>query len=153
MIRVACHLFVVLSMSLCVALATAAGPRTEGVVVIVNRANDVPSVSMYDLARIYRLSRPRWPNGTPVSLYLPPPASAGVSVLAIDLLKVGGEADIFPFYLRAIFRQKITEVPETLSGTEAAVQRIRADPGGIALVSLGELAAHEAVRVIEVDGL
>lgn len=147
-----------LSLLLCLALA---GPglasislaADPGLVAIVNPANELDEVSARDLARIYRLSRRRWPNGVPISLYLPPAASDEADLLARRLLNLGGERDIFGFYLRAIFRQKIAEVPETLSGPDAAIQRIARDPGGIALLPSDQVTTSGPVRVIRVDGL
>ena len=142
---------------LCLTLAAQALARpalAEGVplVAIVNPSNDLAAVSARDLARIYRLARRRWSNGKSISLYLPPPTSAASNVLAVRLLKLGGEQDIFGFYLRAIFRQKIAEVPEVLSSPQAAIQRIASDPGGIALLPGDEVPAGEPVRVVQIEG-
>ncbi len=122
------------------------------IVVLVNPANDIASVTALDLGRIYRLSRQHWANGAPIALYLPPPSSDAADVLASRVLNVGSEDHILAFYLRAVFRQRITVIPETLLGTQAAVARVAANPRAIALISLSGQ-APPSVRVLPVDGL
>ncbi|MEE9281934.1 MAG: hypothetical protein V3V67_17315 [Myxococcota bacterium] len=153
MTRAACVLLALLYLSLGSGIGSASAARAQSLVVIVNGANDVSDVSVHDLSRIYKLSRRRWPDGTPISLYLPPPTSDAAKLLATKLLKVGGEADMFTFYLRAIFRQKITAVPESVNAAPVAIERVATTLGGIALVDRDDVAASERVRVIEVDGL
>ena len=60
---------------------------------------------------------------------------------------------MFSFYLRAIFRQKITTVPESMPGAPLAIERVASTLGGIALVKRDDVASVGRVRVIEVDGL
>ena len=146
-------LLALLSLTLGSGIGSASAARAQNLVVIVNGANDISNVSVYDLSRIYKLSRRSWPDGTPISLYLPPPTSEAAKVLATKLLRVGGEADMFTFYLRAIFRQKITAVPESVNAAPVAIERVATTLGGIALLERDDVAASQRVRVIEVDGL
>lgn len=151
--RAAGLLAIVSSLLLGLGLGSASIASAQGVVVIVNSANRVETVSMQDLARIYKLSRKSWPDGTPISLYLPPPSSPAAKLLATRVLNVGRETDVFTFYLRAIFRQQITAVPETAPAAPVAIERVAASPGGIALLERGEVPANGRVRVIQIDGL
>ncbi len=153
MTRSAYLLPALLTLSLGSGIGSASPARAQDLVVIVNGANNVSDVSVHDLSRIYKLSRRRWPDGTPIALYLPPPSSDAAKLLATKLLKVGGEADMFSFYLRAIFRQKITTVPESMPGAPLAIERVASTLGGIALVERDDVASVGRVRVIEVDGL
>ena len=119
LLRLLCSLVAVASWG-----GTAPSASADEIVVLVNPANDVASVTALEVERIYRLSRQHWADGAPIALYLPPPTSEAADVLASRVLNVGSESNILAFYLRAVFRQRITAVPETLSGTQAAVARV-----------------------------
>ena len=153
MTRVASLLLALLTLCLGSGIGSASSARAQNLVVIVNGANDVSDVSVHDLSRIYKLSRRSWPDGTPIALYLPPPTSDAAKLLATKLLRVGGESDMFSFYLRAIFRQKITQVPESVPLAPLAIERVANTLGGIALVERDDVRSTGRIRVIEVDGL
>jgi hypothetical protein len=141
-----------------VGLGTAGAPcvsaaQTPSLVAIVHESNPVPSLTIGDLARIFKLSRTRWEHGAPIDPYLPPRQSEESEALWSRILQLPSEVAVSRYYLRLIFQQRITAAPPRCVSAEDAVSLVSGDPGGIAIVHSEKAQGITTVRILHVDGL
>ena len=119
-------------------------------VVIVNKTNEVSSLSISDLQALFKGKKKFWGNGKPVILFLPPVDSESMTTLTKKVFKKNSVVGVSKYYLKAIFQQKFATPPESLTSDDEAASNISGELGGIALVEAGNV--EVGVKVIKIDG-
>jgi hypothetical protein len=134
-------------------LAGAAESRASDVIVIVHPTNTVPSLSLEDVRRLYQVAEKFWPDRRRVVLLLPPLDSASMDALVRKVLVVSDSGAVAGYYLKAIFRGRLSALPTRSLGTADTVAKVARERGAIGLADRADLTPHAAVRQIEVPGL
>jgi hypothetical protein len=121
------------------------------VVVIVNKDQNISSLSLIELQYIYRGDKKKWESGERIVLFLPPENSEAMKFLIEKVLVKRNKEDLAKYYLKMIFQQKIIVPPEPTSSTNETVWRVSSDFGGIAIVDKKDLPENKLVTIIEVS--
>lgn len=139
-------------LALLIAVVAFGGLRAEAdeVVALVHPSNDHGALSVKDLRLLYNGSRAQWRDGTPVMLLLPASGSSAMDFLIRRVLRRPSEDDVKRLYVKLIYQQKITRLPQQLSTAEALalVQSVR---GAIALAERSAVGTGAGVRVLSID--
>ena len=130
--------------------ALGAGVATAEVVAVVNDDNPVSSITLHELRLMYGLYRRSWEGGIRVVLVLPEADSEAGRLLS-DVVFRGRYGDLEPYYRTAVFQQRIAVLPDVASGP-AALPRVRAERGAIALVERERITDTDGVRLLAIGG-
>ena len=117
----------------------------EPLVVIVNPANTVSTLSFSDLQNIYRGEKPRWPNGKLILLLMPAPGSAERSAVLKKVYKMS-EGDYVKYFIQASFTGEVSAAPKDLSSAAQVKETVAGNPGAIGYVKQSD--ADGTVKVI-----
>ena len=133
----------------------AAGPPAfaEGIVAIVNAANDVSDLSLSDLKSIYLMKKKKWSNGRDITAWLPPSKGDEMKSLLTNAVKIHDESDLKKYYLTAIFQQQITTIPASAVDSTDAAGKVAGYEGGLAIVKESEILGSPGIKIIRVSGL
>ena len=119
------------------------------VAVIVNPKNSVDEISTADLRRIFSGEKQSWNGGVPVSLFVRAPQAHERDVLLERVLKMT-ESDYKAFWVKKVYSGEVQREPLALFSNGMELEAIRAERGGIALISMQDI--HQGVKVLKVDG-
>lgn len=125
----------------------------EGIVAIVNAANDVSDLSLSDLKSIYLMKKKKWSNGRDITAWLPPSQGDEMKSLLTNAVKIHDEADLKKYYLTAIFQQQITAIPASVLDGKDAAGKVAGYEGGLAIVKESEILGSPGIKIIRVSGL
>lgn len=133
------------------AQASAAGPQTLELAIIVNKANPIDNLSMAELREYFLAERGHWPEGRGkvrvVMLEPGRPEREAVLRLVYGMNEKGFNS----YFLGKKFRGETLEEPRQQSSAPDVVKFISYVQGGIGYVRPDEVDA--SVKVIRVDGL
>lgn len=133
--------------------APVAAERVEAYAVIVQPASAVTAVSIADLRRIFRGERQRWPDGSPVVVFLQTAGGPGAAARSVVLrvLCQMDERQFTRFWIARTFRDSATDGGPKLVSTNALARRfVSAVPGSVAVIPAADV--DGSVRVLRVDG-
>ncbi len=120
------------------------------IVVIVNKQNNVSSLSLRELKSIYKGHHKIWSNGEVVTLYLPPLGSDAHSWFLKNIFQNSSPVAVPQFYMGGLIRNEFTKIPETSTNSVSDVSRIA---GSIAIVKFGEIKDNNSIKIVPVDGI
>ncbi len=149
-----CSMFLIFCMLGAGFLSVSAAPVfAEGIVAIVNAANDVSDISLSDLKSIYLMKKKKWPNGRDIMVWLPPSQGDEMKFLLTNAVKIHDEADLKKYYLTAIFQQQITIIPASVLDSRDAAGKVAGSEGGLAIVKESEVLGISGIKIVKVSGL
>ena len=123
----------------------------EPIVVIVNSANPVESLSLGELKKLFLGDRSRWDTGKAVApVIIGPGASERTAFLKI----VCGmnDADLGKYFLQAAFTGKSATPPKEVGSAAAVKSFVAGSPGAIGFVKASDLPAGDTtVKAVKVD--
>jgi ABC-type phosphate transport system substrate-binding protein len=117
--------------------------------VIVNDSVTIETLSQHELRSIFAMRSVRWPDGSPIRVFVLPDQS--------DLHKsfVKSELDMFPYQLRMSWDRAVFSgtgaPPRKVSSIEDMVTRIRSTKGGIGYINDESIPLAEGVKIVHVD--
>jgi ABC-type phosphate transport system substrate-binding protein len=133
-------------------------PRVEAagepIVVIVNNANPVESLSLGELKKLFLGDRSRWDTGKAVApVMLVPGAPERTAFLKI----VCGmnDADLGKYFLQAAFTGKSATPPKEVGGAAAVKSFVVGSPGAIGFLKAGDFhgdGSDGGVKSVKIDG-
>jgi ABC-type phosphate transport system substrate-binding protein len=130
--------------------APAQSAPTEDIAVIVNATNPVDALSSADLRKLFAGEKRSWHASMPVVLVVRAPESRERTVLLSHVLKMT-ESDYKQYWIKKIYSGEVPREPTTLFSNVSQIETIRAERGGIALISVKDV--HSGVKILKIDGL
>lgn len=127
-------------------------PKDAGepdVAVIVNPLNRVDSISSAELRRIFCGEKQSWSGGLPVNIFVRAPQAHERDVLLNRLLRMT-ESEYKALWVKKVYSGEVQREPLALPSNGMQLEAIRAEKGGIALISIQDI--HPGVKVLKVDG-
>lgn len=124
-------------------------PRENDMAVIVNPGNPVDSISSTELRKIFSGQKQSWPGGLAVDLFVRAPEARERDVLLNEVLKMS-ESEYKAFWVKKVYSGESQREPLALFSNGMQLEAIRAEKGGIALVSLQDV--HQGVKVLKING-
>jgi len=143
-------LVLVATLGLCLPWALAA--QSSEMVVIVHRENPVSQLTLLEVRNIYRGDRTLWKSGDAIEVLLPRPGSPAMRVLLESVFEMKSVSELGQYYLAAIFQQKISEAPPTVS-TEESIQIVSRSKHALAIVPRASAVDQPGIKIIEVAGI
>jgi ABC-type phosphate transport system substrate-binding protein len=123
--------------------------KDSDIAVIVNPGNPVDSISSTELRKIFSGQKQSWAGGLSVDLFVRAPQARERDVLLDEVLKMS-ESEYKAFWVKKVYSGESQREPLALFSNGMQLEAIRAEKGGIALVSLQDL--HQGVKVLKVNG-
>lgn len=123
--------------------------REQDVAVIVNPLNPVESITSAELRKIFSGERQGWSGGLPVAIFVRAPQSHERDVLLSRVLHMT-ESEYKAFWVQKVYSGEVQREPLALPSNGMQLEAIRAEKGGIALISIQDI--HPGVKVLKVDG-
>lgn len=142
--------FAVALAALLSALAPAQSAPTEDIAVIVNVANPLDGITSAELRKYFAGEKRSWHASMPVVVIVRAPESRERTVLLSHILKMT-ESDYKQYWVKKIYSGEVPREPTTLFSNAMQMEAIRAERGGIALISAKDV--HAGVKVLKIDGL
>lgn len=124
----------------------ATGPE---VAVIVNPANKIESISQAELRRVFFGEKQSWPGGLAIAAFVRAPGTRERDVLLARVLRIS-ESEYKAHWIKQIYSGESQHEPLVLVSNGMQLEAVRAEKGGIALISAKDL--HPGVKVLKVDG-
>ena len=127
-------------------------PKSSGgpdVAVIVNPMNPVDNISSAELRRIFSGEKQSWSGGLHVSLFVRAPEARERDVLLERVLHMT-DSEYKAYWVKKVYSGEVQHEPLALFSNGMELEAIRAERGGIALISMQDI--HQGVKVIKVDG-
>lgn len=133
-----------------------AGARAEcaagTLVIIVNPANPVESVSMAQLRKLMLGDVPNWPDHKSVALVHRAGSSPVFKCMLSQVLRLT-DAEYKRYQLNAQFRGEQQVVPRVSDSGQSAANLVAGLPGGIALIEADALKGFtRPVKIVRIDG-
>lgn len=125
------------------------GPAGPDIAVIVNPLNPVDNISLAELRRIFSGEKQSWSSGLPVSLFVRAPQARERDVLLARVLHMT-DSEYKAYWVKKVYSGEVQHEPLALFSNGMELEAIRAERGGIALISMQDI--HHGVKVIKVDG-
>ena len=121
----------------------------KSLVVIVNRANPVESLSLTELRKIFRAERNHWSDGRRITIVLEEPGQPERTTVLREIYRMS-ERDFNRYFLQATFTGEALSAPKTLTTSSGVRKFIFYAPSAIGCVRAEDV--DESVKVIRVDG-
>ncbi len=121
----------------------------EKIVVIINRNNNISSLTLNQLKSLYKERKKTWSNGEDVTLYLPLPNSDAFLWLTRKVFLEKSVTSVMQFYMKGLNSNKL-KIPVTPLNSVLDVSRKN---GAIAIVKAGEIEGNDAVKIISIKGM
>jgi ABC-type phosphate transport system substrate-binding protein len=147
-------------LALLLAVATVIPPPTtqaggDPIVVIVNDANPVESVSISDLKKLFLSDRSKWDTGKSVA---PVIVTAGAPERAAFLKQVCGmsDADFGKYFMQAAFTGKSATPPKEVTSAASVKSFVASSPGGIGFIRAMDFHGNGSdggVKALKIDGV
>jgi ABC-type phosphate transport system substrate-binding protein len=127
----------------------------DPIVVIVNQANPVQTLSVGELKKLFMSDRSKWDTGKAVA---PVMVAAGAPERSAFLKIVCGmnDADFRKYFLQAAFNGKSATAPKEVSSSQAVKAIVASSPGAIGFVKAGDFhgdGSDGGVKAVKVDGV
>ncbi len=123
--------------------------RSMDVAVIVNPMNSLDSISAADLRKIFSGEKVSWGNGLAISVFVRAPQSHERDILLSRVLHMS-ESEYKAHWVQKVYSGEAQREPLSLLSNGMQLEAVRAERGGIALISMQDL--HQGVKVLKVDG-
>jgi ABC-type phosphate transport system substrate-binding protein len=123
--------------------------REPDVAVIVNPLNPIDSITSTELRKIFSGERQGWSGGLPVTIFVRAPQSRERDVLLSRVLHMT-ESEYKAYWVQKVYSGEVQREPLALPSNGMQLEAIRAEKGGIALISIQDI--HPGVKVLKVDG-
>jgi ABC-type phosphate transport system substrate-binding protein len=148
--RAAFSIVVLVALLVCCLAAQDKKPvKDSDIAVIVNPGNPVDSISSTELRKIFSGQKQSWAGGLSVELFVRAPEARERDVLLEQVLKMS-ESEYKAFWVKKVYSGESQREPLALFSNGMQLEAVRAEKGGIALVSLQDL--HQGVKVLKVNG-
>jgi ABC-type phosphate transport system substrate-binding protein len=127
---------------------------SDPIVVIVNGANPIDTLSMGELKKLFLSDRSRWDTGKAVA---PVMLTAGTAERT-SFLKIVcrmNDADLAKYFLQAAFTGKSATPPKEVGSTAAVKSFVATSPGGIGFVKALDFhgdGSDGGIRAVKIDG-
>lgn len=127
----------------------------DPIVVIVNVANPVESLSANDLKKLFLSDRSKWDTGKSVA---PVIVTAGAPERAAFLKQVCGmsDADFGKYFMQAAFTGKSATPPKEVTSAASVKSFVASSPGGIGFVKAMDFHGNGSdggVKALKIDGV
>ena len=119
------------------------------VAVIVNPQNSIDSISSADLRKIFAGEKLSWNSNTPVFVLVRAPQAHERDVLLGRVLKMT-ESEYKQYWVKKVYSGEVPREPLALLSNGMQLEAVRAEKGGIALISNADV--RQGVKVLKVDG-
>lgn len=127
------------------------GSGAAEIAIIVNGANSVESLSMYELEKVFKGEKEFWDNGKSIKLVLRPLDSKETGVLLKKVYRFSKEEfDIY--WLERIYGGKVKEAPVIINSTAAVNMLVGQAQEAIAPIEAGSVSRWAKVKVLKIDG-
>lgn len=123
--------------------------KDSDIAVIVNPGNPVDSISSTELRKIFSGGKQSWAGGQPVELFVRAPGARERDVLLNRVLRMS-ESEYKAFWVKKVYSGESQREPLALFSNGMQLEAVRAERGGIALISLQDL--HQGVKVLKING-
>jgi ABC-type phosphate transport system substrate-binding protein len=132
----------------CGLFAQQPAPGTD-VAVIVNPLNPVESISSVELRKIFTGEKQSWSGNQPVFVVVRAPEAHEREVLLLRVLHMT-ESEYKQHWVKKVYSGEARREPLAIMSNGMQLEAVRAEKGGIALISLQDV--HPGVKVLKVDG-
>jgi ABC-type phosphate transport system substrate-binding protein len=132
------------------ALAPAQSAPSDDVAVIVNATNPLDGISSAELRKLFAGEKRSWHSSMPVVLVVRAPEARERTLLLSRVLKMT-ESDYKQYWVKKIYSGEVPREPTTLFSNAMQLEAVRAERGGIALISLSDV--RSGVKVLKIDGI
>ena len=123
----------------------------EPIVVIVNNANPVESLSLGELKKLFLGDRSRWDTGKAVAPVMLGPGAPERTVF-LKIVCGMNDADLGKYFLQAAFTGKSATPPKEVGSAAAVKSFVASSPGGIGFVKASDLPAGDTtVKPVKVE--
>ena len=123
---------------------------TDGLAIVVHRANPIDTLTLRELRRIFMLDTQTWPHGRKITVVLREKGQPERAE-AIRLICGLSEPDFERHILYQTFRGSIDRAPRSIQSASAMLRFIFNTPGAIGYVRADEV--DDTVKVLQIDGL
>ena len=126
----------------------------EPIVVIVNSANPVDSLTTSDLKKLFLSDRSRWDTGkavAPVMLTAGAPERTAFLKIVCSM----SDADLGKYFMQAAFTGKSATPPKEVSSVQSVKTTVASSPGAIGFVKARDFhgdGSDGGVRAVKIDG-
>ncbi len=132
-----------------VILVWAALAQGKDMALISNKSNDVPAMSLAELAKICKGQTSRWPDGKPVSFVTRDPAAPEMKIV-LDKVYGMSKDEVKALIASANHGRADHPAIVVVGSDEAAVKRVESIPGAVGLVDVYSI--NGGVTVLKVGG-
>jgi ABC-type phosphate transport system substrate-binding protein len=147
--RAAFSIVMLLVLACCVPAQDKKSYKDSDIAVIVNPGNPVDSISTTELRKIFSGQKQSWAGGMSVDLFVRAQGARERDVLLSQVLRMS-ESEYKAFWVKKVYSGESQREPLALFSNGMQLEAVRAEKGGIALVSLQDL--HQGVKVLKING-
>jgi ABC-type phosphate transport system substrate-binding protein len=142
--------FAMLALVLGLAPAAKAG---EAIVIIVNSANPVESLSVSDLKKLFLSDKGRWDTGKAVAPVMLGPGQPERSAFLKAVCGMS-DGDLNKYFMQAAFSGKSATPPKEVGSTRDIKSVVSASPGAIGFIKASDFSpADSGLKAIKVEGV
>ena len=123
--------------------------KEEDVAVIVNPQNSLESISSAELRKIFAGEKLSWNSNTPIFMVVRAPQAHERDILLSRVLKMT-ESEYKQYWVKKVYSGEVPREPLALLSNGMQLEAVRAEKGGIALISNADV--RQGVKVLKVDG-
>lgn len=116
--------------------------------VIVNPANPVDTITTAELRKIFSGEKQSWNGGLRISVFVRAPEARERDVLLTQVLRMT-ESEYKAFWVKKVYSGEVQREPLALPSNGMQLEAVRAEKGGIALISLQDV--HPGVKVLKIE--
>jgi ABC-type phosphate transport system substrate-binding protein len=132
----------------CALFAQQPAPVTD-VAVIVNPLNPVESISSADLRKIFAGDKQSWSGNQPVFVFVRA-SQAHERQVMLDRVMHMTESEYRQYWIKKLYSGEVQHEPLALMSNGMQLEAVRAEKGGIAMISLQDV--RQGVKVVKIDG-
>jgi ABC-type phosphate transport system substrate-binding protein len=122
--------------------------QNGGIAVVISENNPTTNLGSSDLRKIFAGEKRTWSNGVAIKIFVRGPGTLERDSL-LNLLRMT-EAEYRQHWVAQVFRGDAQSEPVTLPSNGMQREAVRAFPGAIELVNMGDVKA--GMKVLKVDG-
>jgi ABC-type phosphate transport system substrate-binding protein len=123
--------------------------KEPDVAIIVNPLNSVDSISSAELRKIFSGEKQSWSAALPITVFVRAPQARERDVLLNRVLHMT-ESEYKAYWVQKVYSGEVQREPLALFSNGMELEAIRAERGGIALISIQDV--RPGVKVLKVDG-
>jgi ABC-type phosphate transport system substrate-binding protein len=124
-------------------------PKGADVAVIVNPLNPVESISLVELRKLFFGEKRSWSSSLPAFVVVRAPEAHEREVLLYRVLRMT-ESEYKQYWVRKVYSGEVQREPLMLFSNGMQLEAVRAEKGGIALISMQDV--RQGVKVLKVEG-